>query len=176
MFVFIQGWLCLVEVILLGTCLFTMDFRPVLSNCHVSSTGESVDNVSRIDDVSMVASAFISVEFDFDQRNTFLLIGLARVMVAVISRRIAAWSLTLTTSSVRFASDGRFVKTRSRQFFSRVFICTICSRTKSAFMFRKRCCSTSPLVRSVSFPFVIKQGCVAGRVLVSVFNLTMSHK
>ena len=54
-------------------------------------------------------------------------IDLARVMVAVISRRIAAWSLTPTTSSVRFASDGRFVKTRSRQFFSRVFTCTICS-------------------------------------------------
>ena len=71
-----------------------------------------------IDVVSLVASAFISVMFDFDQRNTFLLIGLARGMVAVISRRIAAWSLTPTTSSVRFASDGRFVKTRSTQFFS----------------------------------------------------------
>ena len=70
-----------------------------------------------IDVVSLVASAFISVMFDFDQRNTFLLIGLTRGMVAVISRRIVAWSLTPTTSSVRFASDGRFVKTRSKQFF-----------------------------------------------------------
>ena len=51
-----------------------------------------------IDVVSLVASAFISVMFDFDHRNTFLLIGLARGMVA-------AWSLTPTTSSVRFASD-----------------------------------------------------------------------
>ena len=133
MFVFTQGWLCLVEVILLGTCLFTRDFRPVLSVCHISSTGESVENVCRIDVVSLVASAFISVMFDFDQRNTFLLIGLARGMVAVTSRRIAAWSLTPTTSSVRFASDGLFVKTRSKQFFSRVFTCTICSRPRSSF-------------------------------------------
>ena len=138
MFVYTQGWLCLVEVILLGTCLFTRDFRPVLSVCHISSTGESVENVCRIDIVSLVASAFISVMFDFDQKNTFLLIGLARVMMDVTSRRIAAWSLTPTTSSVRFASDGRFVKTRSKQFFSRVFTCTHCSRPRSAFMFRKR--------------------------------------
>ena len=109
-----------------------------LSHCHISSTGESVENVCRIDDISLVASAFISVKFDFDQRNTFLLIDLARVMVAGTSRRIAAWSLTPTTASVRFASDGRFVKTRSKQFFSRVFTCTICSRPRSAFMFRKR--------------------------------------
>ena len=95
---------------MLGTCLFTRDFRPVLCDCHISSTGESVENVCRTDDVSLVASAFVSVKFDFDRRNTFLLIGLARVMVAVISKRIAAWSLTPTTSSVRFASDGRFVK------------------------------------------------------------------
>ncbi|KAK2178349.1 hypothetical protein NP493_546g01021 [Ridgeia piscesae] len=108
MFVFTQGWLCLVEVILLWTCLFTRDFRPVLSDCNISSTGESVDNVCRTDDVSLVASAFISVKFDIDQRNIFLLIGLAHVMVAVISRRIAAWSLTPNTSSVRFVSDGRF--------------------------------------------------------------------
>ena len=129
MFVFTQGWLCLVEVILLGTCLFTIyrDFRPVLSDCHISCTGESVDNVCRIDDDSLVAFAFISVKFDFDQRNTFLLIGSVRLVVAVISRRIAAWSLTPTTSSVRFVSDGRFVKIRSRQFFSQVFTCTICS-------------------------------------------------
>ena len=66
-----------------------------------------------IDVVSLVASAFISIMFDFD-----LLIGLARGMVAVISRRIAAWSLTPTTSSFRFASDGRFVKIKSTQFFS----------------------------------------------------------
>ena len=138
MFLFTQGWLCLIEVILLGTCLFTRDFRPVLSVCHISSMGESVENVCRIDVVSLVASAFISVMFYFEQRNTFLLIGLAHVMVAVTSRRIAAWSLTPTTSSVRFASDGRFVKTRSIQFFSRVFTWTICSRPRSAFMFRKR--------------------------------------
>ena len=74
------------------------------------------DIVCRIDAVSLVVSAFISVKFDFDQRNTFLLIGLARVMVAGTSRRIAVWSLTPTTSSVRFASDGRIVKTGSRQF------------------------------------------------------------
>ena len=123
---------------MLGTGLFTRDFRPVLCDCHISSTGESVENVCRTDDVSLVASAFVSVKFDFDRRNTFLLIGLARVMVAVISKRIAAWSLTPTTSSVRFASDGRFVKTRSRQFFSRMFTCTVCSRPRSAFMFRKR--------------------------------------
>ena len=128
MFVLTQGWLCLVEVILLGTCLFTRDFRPVLSDCHISSTGESVENVCRIDVVSLVVSALISVKFDFDQRNTFLVIGLAREMVAVISRRIAARSLTPTTSSVRFSSDGPFVKTMSKQFFSRprVFTCTIC--------------------------------------------------
>ena len=100
MFVFTRGWLCLVEVILHGTCLFIRDFRPVRVIATMSSTGESVKNVCRIDDVNLVASAFISVKLDFDQRNTFLLIGLARVMVAVTSRRIAAWSLTLTTSSV----------------------------------------------------------------------------
>ena len=130
---FTQRWLCLVEVILLGTCLFTRDFRSVLGDCHISSTAESVENVCMIDVVSLVASAFIYVKFDFDQRNTFLLVGLACVMVAEI-----AWSLTPTTCSVRFASDGRIVKTRSRQFFSRVYTCTICSRPRSAFMFRKR--------------------------------------
>ena len=75
-----------------------------MSVCHISSTGESVENVCAIDLVSLVASAFISVMFDFDKRNTFLLVGLARVMVAVSSRRIAAWSLTPTTSSVPFAN------------------------------------------------------------------------
>ena len=117
-----------IEVILL-VCLFTREFRPVLSDCHISSTGESLKHVCRIYDVSLVVSAFISVKYDFHQRNTFLQIGLARVMVAVISRRIAARSLTPTTSSVRFESDGRFVKTKSRQFWS---------RPRSAFMFRKR--------------------------------------
>ena len=137
MCVFTQGWLRIVEVILFGTYLFTKDFRPVLSDCHISSTGESVENLCRTDDVSLVASAFISVKFDFVQRNTFLLIGLARVMMAMISRRIAAWSLTPTTSSVQFASYRRFVKTTSRQFFSRVFTCTFWSRPGSVFMFRK---------------------------------------
>ena len=37
-------------------------------------------------------------------------------------------------------------------------------------------CSTSSLVRSVCFPFVIKQGCVACKVVVSACGLTMSHK
>ena len=65
-FLFTQGWLHLVAVILLGTCLFTRDFRPVLSVCHISSTGESVENVSRIDETSLVASAFTFVKFYFD--------------------------------------------------------------------------------------------------------------
>ena len=63
MFVFTQGWLCLVEVILLGTCLFTRYFRPVLGDCHISPTGESVENVCRINDVSLMASVFISGQF-----------------------------------------------------------------------------------------------------------------
>ena len=105
MCVFTQGWLCLVEVILFGTCLFTMDFRPALSDCHISSTAESVEHVCRIGDVCLAASVFISVKFDFDQRNTFLLIGLARVMVAVISRRIAAWSFTRTISLVQICKQ-----------------------------------------------------------------------
>ena len=37
-------------------------------------------------------------------------------------------------------------------------------------------CSTSPLVRSVCFPVMIKQGCVVCKVVVSACSLTMSHK
>ena len=37
-------------------------------------------------------------------------------------------------------------------------------------------CFTSPFVRSVCFPFVFNQGCVACKVVISAFNLTMSHK
>ena len=47
-----------------------------------------------------MASAFISDKFDFDHRNTFLLVGLARVMVAVILRRVAAYGHSLRLYSL----------------------------------------------------------------------------
>jgi len=37
-------------------------------------------------------------------------------------------------------------------------------------------CSISPLVRSICFPFMIKQGCVTCKVVISACSLSMSHK
>ena len=64
--------LCLVEVILVGTRLVMMSLRPVLRYCHISSTGDSAVNMSRIGDDSLVAAAVISPMFALDQRRIFL--------------------------------------------------------------------------------------------------------
>ena len=115
---FTQGWLCLVEVILVVTSLVMMPLRSVLRYWHISSTGDSAVNMPSIDDDdSLVAAGEISLMLALDQRRIFLLTGLVRVTLAVASMRSAAWSLTPATSSIRFTRDGLFVKTRSRQFF-----------------------------------------------------------
>ena len=83
-----------------------------------------VENMSRIDDVSLATSAFISVKFDFEHFPP----GRLSMCYGGCDFKECCCMVSPNISSVRFTSNGLFVKTKSKQFFSRVFTCTIWSR------------------------------------------------